>query len=107
MSFQVEYTRNAQKEIEESYLWIKERAVVAAEKWRDDLIEKVDALADNPHRHPLAPESGKFPCEVRQLLFRKRRSQFRIFYTIDEQRVVILAVRRSSRKPLEPGDLPF
>lgn len=107
MSFEVEYTRNAQTEIEDAYLWIRERAVVAAERWRDELIEKIEALADNPHRHPPAPESRKFSCEIRQLLFRKRRSQFRVFYTIDKSRVVILSVRRSSRKPLEEGDLPL
>ncbi len=31
MSFTVEYTINAQTEIEDAYLWIKERAEVAAE----------------------------------------------------------------------------
>ena len=107
MSFGVEYTLNARAEIEGAYLWIKERAVVAAEKWREELIGKIEALGANPHRHPLAPESEKFPREIRQMLFRKRRSQFRIFYTIDKKRVVILSVRRSARKPLEEGDLPL
>lgn len=106
MSFRLEYTLNAQTEIEDSFLWIKERAPMAAEKWRDELISKIEALAENPHRHPLAAESGRFPREIRQLLFRKRRGQFRVFYTIDKKRVVILAVRRSARKPLEEGDLP-
>lgn len=106
MTFEVDYTLNAQTEIEEAYRWIKERAVVAADKWRDELIAKIEALADNPHQHPPAPENSRFPCEIRQMLFRKRRSQFRVFYTIDKMRVVILSVRRSSRKPLEEGDLP-
>jgi len=107
MSFRVEYTLHAQGEIEDSYLWIKERAPQAAEKWRDELIGKVEELADNPLRHPVAPESDKFPREIRQMLFRKRRGQFRVFYTIDGKRVVILSVRRSARKPLEGGDLPL
>jgi plasmid stabilization system protein ParE len=107
MSLRLEYTLNAQTEIEDSYLWIKERAPMAAEKWRDELIGKIQGLAENPRRHPLAPESGKFPWDIRQLLFRKRRGQFRVFYTIDKKRVVILAVRRSARKPLEEGDLPI
>ncbi len=105
MSFQVEYTANAQTEIEDSYLWIKERALRAAEKWRDELIGKIEQLGENPLRHPLAPESGRFPREIRLMLFRKRRGQFRIYYTIDKKRVVILAVRRSSRRPLDADDL--
>jgi plasmid stabilization system protein ParE len=92
-------------ELEDSYLWIKERAPIAAEKWRDELIAKVESLGDNPHRHPVAPESGRFPREIRLMLFRKRRGQFRIYYTIDNQRVVILSVRRSARRPLDEGDL--
>jgi plasmid stabilization system protein ParE len=92
-------------EVEDSYLWIKERAPVAAEKWRDELIAKVESLGDSPHRHPVAPESGRFPREIRLMLFRKRRGQFRIYYTIDSQRVVILSVRRSARQPLDEDDL--
>ena len=107
MSFSVEYTLNAQQEIEEAYLWIRERASRAAEKWRDELIAQIEELAQNPARHPPAPESSKFTREIRQMLFRKRRSQFRIFYTIDRKRVVILSVRRSARKPLEGDDLPL
>lgn len=105
MSFRVEYSLHAQSELVDAYLWIKERAPLAAEKWREELIGKVDELALNPLRHPVAPESEKFAREIRLLLFRKRRSQFRIYYTIDKKRIVILSVRRSARKPLEEGDL--
>lgn len=107
MSYRVEYTLHAQSEIADSYLWIRERAPQAAEKWREELIGKVEELADNPLRHPVAPESEKFPRVIRLMLFRKRRGQFRIYYTIDKMRVVILSVRRSARKPLEEGDLPL
>jgi|GEM_PF-842974 plasmid stabilization system protein ParE len=101
----VEYTSGAEREIIESYLWIKERAPRSAEKWREELIGKVESLADNPLRHSVAPESGKFTQEIRLILFRKRRSQFRIYYTIEGRRVVMLTVRRSALKPLEEGGL--
>ena len=103
--FHVAYTLSAQQEIEDSYLWISERAPRAAEKWREDLIAKIEALAVNPLIHPVAPESDKFPKQIRLMLFRKKRGQFRIYYTIERKRVVILTVRRSARKPLEEDDL--
>lgn len=103
-SFKVEYTLGAQEELEDSYRWIKERAPQAAEKWLDELIGKVESLVENPLRHPIAPENEKFTREIRLMLFRKRRGQFRIYYTIEKQRVVILSVRRSARKPLEEDD---
>lgn len=105
MNFRIEYTLNAQAELEEAYAWIRERAPVAAEKWLEELIAKIEKLATNPKACPPAPESSKFRHEIRLMLFRKRRSQFRIYYTIDRKRVVILAVRRSFRKPLDEGDL--
>ncbi len=105
--FRIEYTFGAEKEIVESYLWIKEQSPQAAEKWREDLIGKIESLAANPFRHPVAPESERFSKEIRLLLFRKRRGQYRIYYTVDKKRVVILSVRRAARKPLEEGDLPI
>lgn len=106
MSFEIEYTAHAQSELEDVYLWIKARMPMSAARWRDDLIAKVESLAFDPDRHRLALESLRFPVEIRQLLFRKQRSQFRILFTISGSRVVILSVRHHSRKPLEEGDLP-
>lgn len=106
MSFEIEYTAHAQSELEDVYLWIKKYMPLSAARWRDDLITKVESLASDPDRHRLAPESHRFPVEIRQLLFRKRRSQFRILFTITSKHVVILSVRHHSRKPLEEGDLP-
>ncbi len=107
MSFEVEYTANAQHELEDVYLWIKARAPISAARWRDDVIAKVESLSTDPQRHRLAPESRRFPVDIRQLLFRKRRSQFRILFTITGRRVIILSFRHHSRWPLEEGDLPL
>ena len=106
MSHEIEYTAHAQEELEEVYRWIKTRAPLSAIRWREDVIAKVESLAENPERHRLAPESSRFPVEIRQLLFRKRRSQFRILFTVSAEHVVILSVRHHSRRPLEGGDLP-
>lgn len=107
MSFEVEYTPNAQQELENVYLWIKARAQISAVRWRDELIAKVESLSTDPQRHRLATESRRFSVEIRQLLFRKRRSQYRILFTIVGKHVVILSVRHHSRRPLEEGDLPL
>ncbi|GEP41322.1 type II toxin-antitoxin system RelE/ParE family toxin [Brevifollis gellanilyticus] len=106
MSYEVEYTLQAQSELEEVYRWIQMRAPLSAIRWREEIISKVESLSSSPERHRLASESSRFPAEIRQLLFRKRRSQFRILFTITGERVVILSVRHHSRKPLEGGDLP-
>lgn len=107
MSYEVEYTLQAQKELLETYRWIQERAPFSAIRWREEMIAKVESLAVDPLRHRLAPESGRFSVEVRQMLFRKRHSQFRILFTVAAPRVVILSIRHHTRKPLEEGDLPL
>jgi plasmid stabilization system protein ParE len=106
MSLAVEYTLDAKHEIREVYLWIRARLPQAAERWRDELIEKVDLLAVAAKSHPRIPESARFKEEVRQFLHGKRRGQFRVIYLVEDTRVIILSVRHSSRAPLKEGDLP-
>jgi plasmid stabilization system protein ParE len=103
MSHEIEYTENALREIGETYLWIKRSGDLTASRWREDLIRQIDSLGVHPERHRLAPESPRFTKEIRQLLFRKRRSQFRVLYTIVGKRVVVLSFRHHSRQPLS-GD---
>lgn len=107
MSFEIEYTAHAQSELESVYLWIRERTPISAARWLEDSIAKVESLANDPFRHRLAPESCRFPVKIRQLLFRKQHSQFRIIFTVSGKRVVVLSVRHHPRKSLEEGDLPF
>lgn len=102
----VEYTLGARRELKDSYLWIKERSPQGAGKWRNEILEAIEALADHSLRWPVAPENDHFTREIRLLLFRKRQSQFRVYFTVESLRVVILSVRRSSRRPLEEDDLP-
>jgi plasmid stabilization system protein ParE len=103
MSHEIEYSANALREIGDTYLWIKQRGEQTASQWREELIARIETLSKQPERHRLAPESPRFSREIRQLLFRKRRGQFRILYTIEGCRVVILSFRHHSRQPLS-GD---
>lgn len=105
MTFEVEYTPNAIREVEDVYLWIKARAPISADRWKEDFIAKVETLSKDPQRHRLAPENSKFSCDIRQLLFRKHRGQFRIIFTISENKVIVLSLRHHSRRPLDEGDL--
>ncbi len=107
MSFRVVYSRNAEEEIETAYRWIRDQAPIAAEKWRDALIARIETLSNNPLGHRLAAESANFSREIRQLLYGKRAGQYRILYTVDHDAVVVLSLRHSRRRPLAEGDLPI
>ncbi len=43
-------------------------------------------VAEFPERCPVAPESVRFPFEVRQMLYGKKPNMYRIMFTIDGKR---------------------
>jgi plasmid stabilization system protein ParE len=51
-------------------------------------------------RCPIAPESARFPFEVRQLLYGRKPHVYRILFTIENNTVNVLHIRHGRRKPL-------
>ena len=89
MKYRIEITAGAEQDIESDYLYIVQRAPQAARRWK---------------RFGLAPESGSFPYEVRQLLYGRRRNHG-ILYTIRTDYVAILSIRHAARDVFRPEDL--
>ena len=105
MIHRVEYTERSRRHLLEAVEWIAIRAPMAAKRWLDDLEEAVSRLQEHPERFRYAPENEHHDVEIRQLLFGKRRGQYRILFTVEEERVVILDVRHSMCQRLGPGEL--
>ena len=61
----------------------------------------MDRLALFPEACTLAPEDDAVSFEVRQKLY----GNYRILFTLQDQRVIVLHVRRAARLPLEPEDV--
>jgi|SRR5688572_20224781 plasmid stabilization system protein ParE len=72
MTFRVEITRTAAREIEERYQRITEQGRNSAEKWRAGLIEAVEALGTNPEMYPEAPEAEWYGAGLREFCYGKR-----------------------------------
>ena len=51
---------------------------------------------------PLAPESSRFPFEVRQLLYGRKPHVYRILFTIEGDTVHVLHIRRPRQQLLKP-----
>lgn len=102
MTYRVEIARSAEADIREAYQWVQERSPSAADRWRSRLQKKIQTLASQPSRCPLADEGDEFGEELRVLLYGKRRGVYRILFTIRGESVVILHVRHSARGPIEP-----
>ncbi len=105
MTYEVEYTERARDHLTQAVDWIADRSSLAAERWITELEKTVQSLQTNPERYPPAPENQSHEIAIQQVLFGKRRGQYRILYTIAESKVVVLDVRHSMREWLEPGEL--
>lgn len=106
MAYRVDISQPATADAENALLWIRTGSPEKAVVWFQGLLEAVFSLEQFPERCSLAPESRAFLVEVRQLLYGKRRQQYRILFGIsidpetDENVVLIYRIRRSAQRHL-------
>ncbi len=64
---------------------------------------QTDGDTDPPARTlPAGAENPKFPFEIRELLYGKRKNKHRIIFTIRDDDVIVLFIHHGARKELEP-----
>jgi plasmid stabilization system protein ParE len=102
MKYKVIIEKPAEQDIDEAFLWQCGLLPLArAEKWFAGLLKAIRSLSRFPRRHALAPENEAFDEEIRQLLYGRGHSQYRILFTIRAGEVHILHIRHTARRPLE------
>jgi plasmid stabilization system protein ParE len=103
VTYRLRVTARAVADADETYDWMAEHQSVAqAERWYQGLFKHIETLTRQPSRCPRAAERDKFPEELRELLYGKRKSKHRVIFTIRNDEVVVLFVHHSARKELEP-----
>jgi plasmid stabilization system protein ParE len=101
MAFQIEVSDDAELDADVILQWlIAQHAGGAGLRWFRTMRQAIDSLANMPGRCPLAPENEEFPFEVRQLLYGRRPHVYRILFTIEDNRVVVLHIRHGRRQHL-------
>jgi plasmid stabilization system protein ParE len=105
MTFQVEITPIAEAQIEQAYLWYRERNPEFADRWFRGLMNAIATLQEKPRRCALAVEHEIFPEEVRQLLYGKSKNIYRVLFTIRDTTIYVLYVRHIAQAPLTINDL--
>ncbi len=86
----------AEANLQHYYQRAAEQAPRTAEQWLERFQAAVQTLSSLPERWPIAPENGNFPTPVRQMLFGKGQSVYRVLFTIVEDEIWILHIRRST-----------
>ena len=62
-------------------------------------------LSTNPTRCPLAPENDLIDQSVYQYFYGKRAARYRVLFTIEEDRVLVLHIRRGTMDKAAESDL--
>ena len=101
MNRKVLLTPQARQDIRAAYLYICAEAPEAARRWRVRLLELTRTLSTFPERHEVSCEGAEIGIELRQMLF----GSYRILYTVEEQAVIVHALRHGARRPLLPEEV--
>ena len=108
-TFRVIVDNKAIEDIERNALWWAENHSPAeALRWYELAFSKIYSLDTMPMRHGLSRENIDFPYEIRDILFGfGSRPSYRAIFTIHEDAVHILTVRRSSEGNVRSEDVAF
>jgi plasmid stabilization system protein ParE len=104
MTYRVEIAEAAEAEAEAAFLFIARSDPDRAGRWYAGLLSAIASLAEFPTRCGLARENEFFPVEVRQLLYGRRQSVYRVLFTVigdlDEPVVRVLHIRHAAQRTL-------
>jgi plasmid stabilization system protein ParE len=100
MPYRVDLTPRAADDADSAAAYIRQFAPEAAHRWFTGLMDAVLSLEELPNRCPLAPEAELLGVPLRQLLYGKRWSRFRIVFRVYDQPepvVRVVAIRHGAR----------
>ena len=100
--YHVELDPRAVEDIDNVLDWLAQEAPHKLGEWFEALEVEIQSLETMPQRCPLAPEHRRWESELelRQLLFDRYPSVYRIIFTIKGTVVRVLQVRHGARRYL-------
>ncbi len=99
MIYRIEYADRAEEDILRNASWWAEHHSLDQALAFDDVVRKqIATLSEMPKRFGFAYENDRFDIDIRQMLVGPGpRSSYRAIYTIRDDTVLILAVRRGAQ----------
>ena len=91
MPLQVGFLGDAIVEARAGFLWYRKHSVVAAKRFRDELLLSIDKIVDSPHAWP------PYSHGTRRYLL--RRFPFFVVYRVRGEEIEIVAVVHDRRRP--------
>ncbi len=107
MSHRVIVQPRAWRDISEACDYLAEHySAASVEAWYEGCMQAIESLAIHPERCQVARESPQLGVDLRQLLYRRYRSVYRVLFVIRDDHVRVVCVRHSARDKLTRQDLP-
>jgi plasmid stabilization system protein ParE len=106
MAYLVRIVGRADEDTDAIFAWIASRSPNGAVRWHGAFLKAANALANDPERRSLAPESKVCRRDVRQQLFKTRKGgKYRILFTVVGNEVRVLRVRGPGQPPLKLDEI--
>jgi plasmid stabilization system protein ParE len=107
MTYRVEITERAEREMRSAYHWWAEnRSKVQADRWYAGMAQAIAGLSGNAKSLSQSRESEHFGIELRDLLFgMAHRPTHRAVFTVRGDRVIVLAIRHLAQQDLAAEDI--
>ena len=103
MAFKIQIVAAAERDIDQAMAFIHNSSPVAAQKWLETLLTKMEGLAEMPSRFAFIAEADELKKPLRGFVHHSHR----IVYEVDDatKTVSIVRVYHSARAPLQIEDL--
>ena len=105
-SYRVVFSPSAQEDLALILEWLEQQVTLEkVQEWYGSLKEQIESLQHFLRRCPLAPENGLWGKEeIRQLLFLKYPSPYRVLFIVERDVIQILNIRHGKRRFLYEED---
>lgn len=107
MTFRVIILSQAHRDIDRNAdWWAENHSVEQALRWSDAVYDQIATLAEFPERNGLSKENDEFPYPIRdKLIGLGSRPGYRAIFTVKDDTVYVLTVRRGAQDELRPSDI--
>ena len=106
MSYQVELTARAERDVDGILAWLAQRSSQGAMTWYERFNHVLEQLAANAEQCNLAPENEDHDEAIRHAIFKTRRGKkYRALFIIRGEQVFVLHVRGPGQDLMPPDDL--
>jgi plasmid stabilization system protein ParE len=92
-------------DIRAAVAWRNRRSLLDGARLHAGILAAIRTLASRPDRCPSAEEAADLGLDIRQLLYGRRRTVYRILFTIVGQTVNVLRVRHAAQDRLTSGEV--